>query len=31
QNKKHNDIKVMKLDVKLIKRCSVKRRLENAD
>jgi len=31
QNKNHNDIKVIKLDVSLIKRCSVKRRLENAD
>lgn len=31
QNKNHNDIKVIKLDVKLIERCSVKRRLENAN
>lgn len=31
QNKNHKDIKVIKLDVKLAKRCSVKRRLENAN
>lgn len=31
QNKNHHDIKVIKLDVKLIKRCSVKRRLKNAN